>query len=38
VTDENRFTRETWRQGGRSSLRRRLKPWGGCKAALIHPH
>jgi hypothetical protein len=33
VTDENRFTRETWRQGGRSRLRKRTKPWGGCKKA-----
>jgi hypothetical protein len=33
VTDENRFTRETWRQGGRSRLRKRTKPWGGSKTA-----
>ena len=33
VTDENRFTRETWRQGGRSRLRKRTKLWGGCKTA-----
>jgi hypothetical protein len=33
VTDENRFTRETWRRGGRSRLRKRTKPWGGCKTA-----
>jgi hypothetical protein len=33
VTDENRFTRATWRRGGRSRLRKRMKPWGGCKTA-----
>ena len=33
MTDENRFTRETWRQGGRSRLRKRTKPWGGSKTA-----
>jgi hypothetical protein len=33
VTDENRFSRESWRQGGRSRLRKRTKPWGGCKTA-----
>jgi hypothetical protein len=25
------FTRENWRAGGRSKLRKRTKPWGGCK-------
>jgi hypothetical protein len=27
------FTRETWRAGGRSRLRKRTKPWGGQKTA-----
>jgi hypothetical protein len=33
VTDGDRFTRVTWHQGGRSRLRKRTKPWGGCKRA-----
>ena len=27
------FTRETWRAGGRSKLRKRVNNYGGCKAA-----
>jgi hypothetical protein len=33
VTDGNRFTRETWRTGKKSRLRKRTKPWGGQKTA-----
>ena len=27
------YTRETWRAGGRSKLRKRVNPYGGCKVA-----
>ena len=27
------FTRATWRAGKKSRLRKRTKPWGGCKTA-----
>ena len=33
--DGDRFTRENWRQGGRSRLRKRTKPWGGQKTAPV---
>ena len=35
MTDGNFFNRATWRQGGRSRLRKRTKPWGGCKTAPV---
>jgi hypothetical protein len=33
MTAGDRYTRETWRRGGRSRLRKRTKPWGGSKTA-----
>jgi hypothetical protein len=29
------FTRETWRAGGRSKLRKRVNPYAGCKTAPV---
>jgi hypothetical protein len=33
VTDGGFFTRETWRAGKKFRLRKRTKPFGGCKTA-----
>jgi hypothetical protein len=33
VTDGNFFTRETWRAGNRSKLRKRVNGYAGCKTA-----
>jgi hypothetical protein len=33
VTDGNFFTRATWRSGKKRRLRKRTKPYGGCKTA-----